>query len=792
METFISKVPYISQNVSEVQNLVRKLEEGEKNRIKHEKKSICCKKTSFYVQGATGTHVIDSWRLRDWDYKLPDLPTYARGLFIGKNGNDEDEIVIRGYNKFFNVGEVSTTKWPNIVAATKGPYEISLKENGCILFISGLWDGTLLVCSKHSTGPRKDEISHAMAGERWIEKQLTAIGKTRVQLARELRSRNATAVAELCDDEFEEHILPYTKENAGLYLHGININIPSFVTYPSYQVEEFAEKWGFRTTSYLVHDDVQITKKFLEDVAETGSFNNRDIEGFVIRCKARHEGSGPYHDWFFKYKFEEPYLMYRQWRECTKALINDKSIPLKKNVEITEEYLRFAKQKLAENPELKVAYAHNHGIIKLRNEFLKEKNLKSSDIVRQEYVKNIKAEKENGTKNVILLPVGTIGCGKTTIGISLQHIFGWGLVQNDNISGRNRPTRFTNEVLSILHDKSVVFADRNNSLRRERAQFIGDIYTSYPQVRIVALNFIHRRELLDQIRQVTQQRVYSRGDNHQTIQAATDRIKAVSIMEGFIKRFEHLDPFTKPDNGFDVVIDLDPLIESRQNLEIVISKLHQYFPSVINSIPSSEVLDKAIYYALNEYRPGPKHAIGNQDSQKQQKAKSINYFCIKLEESQIRQIVANAFGASSPDTSYFWKQLSETNRVQQEFHITLIHRSSSHDHNLLWKKYSDIYAKRSGGTDKNSQGIGQCRALLEMIVWDSRVMAIVVRLIDKGWECVNNVAHITIGTRDHSIKPKESNDLLQRWTADSDPTIRSLAIENHPVVNGTVTVVFSP
>lgn len=71
-------------------------------------------------------------------------------------------------------------------------------------------------------------------------------------------------------------------------------------------------------------------------------------------------------------------------------------------------------------------------------------------------------------------------------------------------------------------------------------------------------------------------------------------------------------------------------------------------------------------------------------------------------------------------------------------------------------------------------------------------MAIVVRLIDKGWECVNNVAHITIGTRDHSIKPKESNDLLQRWTADSDPTIRSLAIENHPVVNGTVTVVFSP
>ncbi len=42
----------------------------------------------------------------------------------------------------------------------------------------------------------------------------------------------------------------------------------------------------------------------------------------MIRCKMSHDPEKlPYQDWFFKYKFEEPYLMYRQWRECTKALI---------------------------------------------------------------------------------------------------------------------------------------------------------------------------------------------------------------------------------------------------------------------------------------------------------------------------------------------------------------------------------------------------------------------------------------------------------------------------------------
>lgn len=610
----LSKVPYAPQDVQEVQILIRNLEA--KKDQKGSKKSFSCKRTGFDVEGSPAKLAVYSWRFQDWDYKRDDLPTYARGLFTSKNAKGQPEICIRGYNKFFNTEEVNATKWRNIENNTKGPYELSLKENGCIIFISGLHDDTLLVCSKHSTGPRQGELSHAIAGERWVDKQLAALGKTRQDLARELRNRNATAVAELCDDEFEEHILAYGKEEAGLYLHGININIPELMTYSGAQVQAFADEWGFRKTDFLMLDDINTVKTFLEDVAETGSYNGRDVEGFVIRCKVREKDSGPYYDWFFKYKFEEPYLMYRQWRECTKALIAGRAPRFKKHIQITEEYLLYARKRLAENRQLGKQYALNHGIIALRDDFLKEKNLKGSDIIRQEYAA-IGGAPADVKKNVILVPIATIGCGKTTIAVALTHLFGWGHVQNDNITGKGRPPRFTKEVLTQLEELPVVFADRNNALRHEREQIIGDINLKNPEIQLVALNFSHLPESLDRVREVTQNRVFSRGDNHQTIQAATDKNKVIGIMEGFIRRFEAFNQFGKPDDGFNAVIDLDPTADSRQNLETVIAQLHNIFPKLFTEMPTSEELDEAINAALSDYRPELRHEVGGRGSKKE-------------------------------------------------------------------------------------------------------------------------------------------------------------------------------
>jgi tRNA ligase len=805
-------VPYVAQNQQEIKELIQTLNSHLKKST-NGKKTFSCKKTAFPVDNSPDGLAVDSWRLQDWDYKLPDLPTYARGLFTYETADGKSEIATRGYDKFFNIDEVNATKWRNIEQFTKGPYELSLKENGCIIFISGLSDNSLLICSKHSTGARSDtETSHAQAGDRWIDKQLKALGKTRVELAQELRSRNATAVCELCDDDFEEHILAYKGDAAGLYLHGININIPEFTTYPGAQVQKFADDWGFKKVDFLVKDDIATVKSFLDGVAETGSYNGRDVEGFVIRCKSN-MGTTYYRDWFFKHKFDEPYLMYRQWRECTKALIANRPPKYKKHVKITEEYLKFARQRFAQDKSLAPAYNKNHGIIELRDEFLKHKNLKGSDIIRMEYESSGGAPAEV-TRDVILVPIATIGCGKTTLSVALQHLFGWGHVQNDNITGTKRPPRFTKQVLEQLDEKPVVIADRNNAQRRERKQLLTDVHTTHLTAKLVAMNFAHDPASIEKIRQVTRSRVIARGDNHQTIQAASEQGKVIGIMEGFINRYEPLNAQEDPDDGFEAVIDLDPTAESRDNLEKLVSKLYELYPKLFpETMPTSEDLDNAINFALSGYKPDLRHNLGSKPAKapnapngqqpaqtKKVKPKPLEYIAVHVPPKSVLDALNKTFDSLAPERGAFFKQLKQNGRIQKEFHVTLIHRASAKTAPELWQKYKVMHdsaeassaSKAVNGQREASPAsrvtLGECKVQLERVVWDDRLMTIVVRLVTEGWETVNSVAHITVGTKDDSVKPKESNDLLTKWLEIGSGPDRGIdeAVITGAVLDGTV------
>ncbi|KAK4072107.1 hypothetical protein Trihar35433_4171 [Trichoderma harzianum] len=786
--------PYVEQDVSAVSQMISSLEAARKDK-RHG--GFSCKKTTFKIKSSRDGIEVDSWRMQDWDYKKKGLPTYARGLFTTKTSRNIPEIAVRGYDKFFNVNEVNETKWDVVLKNTKGPYELTLKENGCIIFVAGLEDDTLLVCSKHSTGDRSDvELSHARAGEIRLEKQLAAVGKTKEDLARELRSRNITAVAELCDDSFEEHILAYENDKAGLYLHGINLNLPEFATYPSNLVQEFADRWGFIKTDLLVMEDVNEVKTFLEDVAKTGSYSGRDVEGFVIRCKmSRNHTALPYQDWFFKFKFEEPYLMYRQWRECTKAMISGKQPKFKKHIKITEEYLTYAKKQLVANPNLSKLYNQNHGIIKLRDDFLAYKNLKGSDAANLDLLDRVVMSEV--TKDVVLAPIATIGCGKTTLALALQHLFGWGHIQNDNISGKGRPPRFVKALMDELKEHPIVYADRNNAQRHERKQLIGDVKAQNVETRIVCLNFRHDEETIDEIRRITQDRIIERGDNHQTIHAATDKDKYLDVMEGFIKRFEECNPNSPPDAGFDLVIDLDPTAGSRANLEFLVNELHLSLPNVVKEVPSPEKLDEAMEYALS-YTPDFKHTIPDrggkkdakqgqrQQQQAQPKKKGLEYMSVHVGRDQIDKVLDKAFKGSGPEISRFFWQLKNTRRVQRQFHVTLMHRATAAQYPELWKRYTELHDAAGGGDSI----LGECDVLLERVVFDDRIMAIVVRLFDEEnkWECVNKVAHITVGTRDAAVKPKESNDLLAKWleVGAGNEGIQEVVFADKPTLKGQV------
>jgi tRNA ligase len=794
-----------------VRLLVQSLEAASKKHGKQDgKKSFSCKKTTFVVSKDVS---VDSWRFMDWDYKRPDLPTYARGLFTTKLQNGRDEICTRGYDKFFNVDEVNDTQWRNVEGNTRGPYELSVKENGCIIFISGLEDGTLLVCSKHSTGSRSDVLlSHAQAGEQWVEKHLSKVGKTVKELALELRKLNATAVGELCDDRFEEHVLAYDEAAAGIYLHGINFNVPEFATLPSSEVHKFADDWGFRKAEFVVIDDIRSVKEFLDKCAETGSWNNRDTEGFVIRCQLGDAASGIYRDWFFKYKFEEPYLMYRQWREVTKAVIAGKLPNIRKHKKITEEYLLYARQQLAKDPKIGKLYNQNHGIISMREGFLNERGLKGSEIIAMENEGELGSE-ETAAKNFVLIPIASIGCGKTTVALALSRLFDWGHVQNDNLGQqKNKPKKFALQVTNSLALKPAVIADRNNHQKRERSQIMDDVAAIIPDAKFIALQYVHEPKglLLDHIRSVTRERVLSRGDNHQTIRAGSkDTGEVISIMEGFLKRFEAVDTDRQPDMYFHEVIDLDIGDSSRVNLEKIVRKLHSAFPNLVKRVPDSAELDAAIASALNDYQVDsdlswtydkrnekkknkektPMADDNNNTKPKSQDptvlVKNIEYVGITVAPSEIHQLLTSIFAsntAGSSERNKLFNHLTNSRRIQPSFHVTLIHRAHSKEQPGIWNQYADLYIERmnerlSGGSPITTTPpkLADARVRVERLIWNNDIMAFVVRILSanspdggdnsssSSWACVNSVPHITVGTASPDVKPKQSNDLLQKW-----------------------------
>ena len=89
-------------------------------------------------------------------------------------------------------------QWDALEEHTAAPYTLSLKSNGCIIFIAALTETKLIITSKHSLGPvGNSPVSHAQAGERWLRKYLEHKGKTEAELASRLWDKNWTAVAEV-------------------------------------------------------------------------------------------------------------------------------------------------------------------------------------------------------------------------------------------------------------------------------------------------------------------------------------------------------------------------------------------------------------------------------------------------------------------------------------------------------------------------------------------------------------------------------------------------------------------
>ena len=246
----------------------------------------------------------------------------------------------------------------------------------------------------------------------------------------------------LCDDSFEEHVIATPPYWTGLHLHGLNHNTPQFLTAPPSEVDAFASYFGFIPTKYVELQTLNEVKAFTDDVANTGSWEGDQIEGFVVRCTVRagdnstSEARPPYHPgapFFFKIKFEEPYLLYRQWREITRLML-----PLLNSPSPKEESAVWQKvRSKAKRPEVKV-YAdwcgrimkvdpesfedYDRGVVKVRDKFLEwidEEGATAWSDARTGKGNAIQFHHGKGTRRRagrpqkwILIPIAVPGCGK--------------------------------------------------------------------------------------------------------------------------------------------------------------------------------------------------------------------------------------------------------------------------------------------------------------------------------------------------------------------------------------------
>ena len=764
-------------------------------------------KTECLVSTSKGRLLIDSWKFPEFQYLkyAHRLPCKARGLFTSK-----ERIVARGYDKFFNVNEADIVSDARLRNECKGPFVASTKENGCIIFFAGLEDSTLVVCSKNMTGDidtetYKSQGKHYKKGIEAIRQQLSEIGKTTAEFASTLYEQNLTAVAELCDDEFEEHILEYPAKLAGLYLHGLNNNEIKFSTKPMGEVSEFGKAWGFKEVEYTTYETYDELMTFIRGIDEVGTYKGRELEGFVVRCKRRSEENDSYDDYFFKYKYEQPYALYRQLREATlKFYPKDYTRPLTdirymypKFRKITFAYLQFAGDYFQKYPEKREDFENNIGVIKLRKLFV--------DDLLADQPEGVKAhemeanEKLSATFNRLIATTETVycvvtmaapGCGKTTTCMTLANLCpDWEHVQNDDFtSGQN----ITDKVLELLGTKKLVFFDRMNYRENYRKEFFTKIFLKQDayimpnvEIKFVGINFLNY-ESPESKYDLLEKRIFARGDNHQSIAAKSTPVAARSVLMDTLKKYqaprlkEDEDELSilprvvdglrldRSDGEFSLLInlDVDAQDSSLSNAKVIYEELTRAYPDLKVKDFSEEEWQKCFLAALR-YQPKTRKRVAAP-------SRTAIYYGLCADKEAIVSHLDNVLKGNQT-----WQRIKENGRIQQDFHVTLAHmqavRRNKAKYQTTWQDLGRIFSKN---VFRKTATPGS-RALVpifsdirveKIVVFENTLVALKVsapslyRMKDDGLKVghektptANTYLHITIGTVDESIAPKMSN-----------------------------------
>lgn len=236
---------------------------------------------------------------KEWD----GITTKARGLYIDTKHN---EIVARGYEKFFNFNEMSETKPESLSRNLVFPVRAYVKENGFLGIVSTDHDGNIIFASKSTLNG-----DHAQMIK---ENLYNLYGANVVEEIRKFSYDNKVSfVFEVIDKERDPHIIKY-KNNECILLDIINNDI-KFNKYPYETMCEVANNIGLKY-KYLADtiNDYKELSCYIENASspdfayQTSRIDDKCIEGYVFE-----DANG------FMFKLKTPY--YNEWKMLRGAAI---------------------------------------------------------------------------------------------------------------------------------------------------------------------------------------------------------------------------------------------------------------------------------------------------------------------------------------------------------------------------------------------------------------------------------------------------------------------------------------
>lgn len=227
---------------------------------------------------------------KSWD----DVVVKARGLFLD---SETSEIVARGYNKFFNIGEIETTAIEFLADNFKYPVTGYLKENGYLGNIG--YDArtdTPLIASKSTPDGEFASWFRGLVAEKFSE-------TNRERLRRYLRDTESSMTFEVIDPVNDPHIIEY--DEAKIVLLDVVRRATEFRKASYNTLQEVGEYFGLdiKQKSLRFENKIQLLawyRKVEKDMSYR--YKGKHTEGFVLEDAAG-----------FMTKWKSPY--YKFWKQ---------------------------------------------------------------------------------------------------------------------------------------------------------------------------------------------------------------------------------------------------------------------------------------------------------------------------------------------------------------------------------------------------------------------------------------------------------------------------------------------